>query len=155
MAADVLITRVDADDIAELGMNLRDQDMAELTAAGHADYAAAIVESVRRSTRAFTFSVEGRVACIAGVAPLGTFLSPSGAPWMLGTDLVREHARELMFFGKTTVSLFLDDYRHLYNMVHAENSASIRWLRRLGFEFLDPVEHPRTGASFIPFEMRK
>jgi hypothetical protein len=42
----------------------------------------------------------------------------------------------------------------LVNFVHAENTTSVRWLRRLGFTVHEAQAFGALGEPFHPFEMR-
>ena len=140
--------------VAELAANLRQQDIDELRALGHEDLAAPIREGVTHSTWCHTALVDGRVAAIFGVAPMGSLLDARGVPWMLGTDLVTANRRALARLAPGYISSMLRDYPHLMNIVHAKNTHATRWLRRAGF-VLQPAE-PRGphGEMFHLFEMR-
>ena len=138
--------------VEELAANLRQQDRDELTASGHTDHQRLIAESVAMSDWAHTALVDGRVACIFGVARHGTLLDPRGIPWMLGTDLVTQNRRALARLAPGYIRAMLRDYPHLINIVHAKNTVATRWLRRAGF-VLQPA-HDHNGEPFHLFEMR-
>ncbi|MBT9467217.1 MAG: hypothetical protein IV113_24630 [Hydrogenophaga sp.] len=100
-----------------------------------------------------TILVNGEVAAIFGLVPL-SMTAGTGAPWLLGTDLVTEHRRALMREVPPYIAAMLRAYPHLKNLVHADNDFAVRWLRRAGFLLHDPKPHPVTGAPFHLFEMR-
>ena len=139
-------------DIDELAANLRRQDRVELNAAGHTDHRAVIAEGVARSAWSLTALIDDRVACIFGVAPIGSMLDPRGVPWMLGTDLVPKNRRALARLAPGYIRLMLRDYPHLLNIVHAHNTVAVGWLKRIGFA-LHPA-HDQNGQPFHLFEMR-
>jgi hypothetical protein len=140
-------------DAEELAANLREQDKAELDAAGHPDHLATIKLSIEVSDWARTATVDGRVACIFGVAPAGTALDPRGVPWMLGTDLVPQNRRALVRLAPQYIRAMMQTYPHLLNTVHARNTLAVRWLQRAGFA-LAPA-HDVNGEPFHLFEMRR
>lgn len=139
-------------DITALAANLRDQDRAELNAAGHPDHLQIIAASVSRSDWARTATVDGQVACIFGVAPLGGLLDPRGVPWMLGTDLVPQNRRALARLAPGYIRSMLQTYPHLLNTVHARNTLAVRWLARAGFTLHAP--HDVGSEQFHLFEMK-
>jgi hypothetical protein len=139
-------------DIPELAANLREQDRAELDAAGHIDHLRTIRVSVEMSDWSRTATVEGRVACIFGVAPMGGLLDPRGVPWMLGTDLVPQNRRALARLAPQYIRAMLQTYPHLLNTVHARNTLAVRWLQRA--EFTLAPAHGVNGEPFHLFEMR-
>ena len=139
-------------DVDELAANLRQQDIDELNAAGHRDHRAVIADGVQKSDWSLTALVDGRVACIFGVAPLASLLDPRGVPWMLGTDLVPQNRRALARLAPGYIRAMLQDYPHLVNVVHSRNTVAVAWLKRIGFVLHAP--HDRNGEPFQLFEMR-
>lgn len=151
MAAEIEVREVWPGDAAELAVNIRAADRAELAALG-VEPLYAIVGSVRNSWFCHTATVGGRVACMLGVAP-ASLLSNEGRPWLLGTDLVTRYGGAL---GKRTgpyIQRMLAEFPVLKNHVHAKNVVAVRWLRRVGFLLQDPIVLPN-GEVFYPFEMR-
>ncbi len=148
----VEVRPVAPDDVVELAANLRAQDRAELDAAGHPDHEHTIRLSVEMSDWSRTALVDGRVACIFGVSPLGGLLDPRGVPWMLGTDLVPQNRRALARLAPQYIRAMLQTYPHLLNTVHARNTLAVRWLQRAGFT-LAPA-HDVRGEPFHLFEKR-
>jgi hypothetical protein len=140
-------------DCEVLAANLRQQDQNELDAAGHTNHLRAIRDGVARSDWAHTATVDGQVACIFGVAPLGGLLDPRGVPWMLGTDLVPQNRRALARLAPRYIREMLQAYPHLLNTVHARNTLAVRWLARAGFTLHAPHDH--NGEPFQLFEMRQ
>lgn len=143
---------VEPGDVAALAANLRQQDRDELDAAGHPDHLHAIRISAAMSDWARTALVDGKVACIFGVAPMGGLLDPRGVPWMLGTDLVPQNRRALARLAPGYIRSMLQTYPHLLNTVHARNTLAVRWLARAGFTLHAPHDH--NGEPFQLFEMR-
>ena len=148
----VEVRPVEAGDAAELATNLREQDRAELDAAGHPDHLRTLRTAVSMSDWSRTALVGGRLACMFGVAPMGGLLDPRGVPWMLGTDLVPQNRRALARLAPQYIRAMLQTYPHLLNTVHARNALAVRWLQRAGFT-LAPA-HDVNGEPFHLFEMR-
>lgn len=151
--AEVLIRPTEPGDAAELIANLRASDLAECLAYGRDDVGAGIEASVRRSVLCWTGLVDGQVAAIIGVAPVN-ILTGMGSPWMLGTPLLDRHHRVLVRRTPEYISRMLKAFPHLVNFVHAKNTTSVRWLRRLGFTLHEAVPYGPLGEPFYPFEMR-
>jgi hypothetical protein len=142
------------DDAAWLAPLLRQQDQDELRAAhGDADPVTLVRDGIARSTEAWTVTVTGDLAMVLGVAPY-TLLGDQGVVWMLGTDVAPRFRHALMRKAPIYIARMLDLYPVLFNCVHAKNTASIRWLKRLGFALGEPVALT-TGESFIPFSLRR
>lgn len=141
--------------LAYLAEHLRAQDLAELNAAGWTDPRRALTESVRISRWSGVAVVEGAPAAVFGCAEHGSMLAPDGVPWLLGTEVVARHSRVLQRYARAYIAAMLAEYPRLINTVHADNTVSLRWLRRLGFRVHAPVAVPPRGAMFHPFEMRR
>lgn len=141
-------------DIEDLAAGLRAQDRAELDACGHPDHLAAIASSVRASAWAFAVRVDGGLAAIMGVSRHGTLMAPVGIPWMLGTDLVPQHRRTLATLAPEYIRRMLREFPVLTNIVHAKNTVSVHWLRRVGFTLHEAQPLGPHGEQFHVFEMR-
>jgi hypothetical protein len=151
--ADVLIRPTEPGDAAELFANLRPSDLAECQAYGRGDIAAGIASSVNRSMLCWTGLVDGELAAIIGVAPIN-MLTGIGSPWMLGTPVLDTHSRVLVRRTPEYIAKMLNAFPHLVNFVHANNTTSVRWLRRLGFTLHAAQPYGALGEPFHPFEMR-
>lgn len=142
-------------DAQELVANLRDQDMAECHAAGVTDIVGAVEDGIRRSSLVWTARVDGQIACIFGVAPLGTILDPRGVAWLLGTPVVKRSARILVREAPRYISQMLEAFPYLMNQVHAKNTVATSWLRKMGFVLQPPHPVPPHGELFHLFEMKR
>ena len=154
MAVEVTRRWAQREDVDELIANLREADRQELLA-GDGDPAAAVVRSVRDSTWALALRVDGKLACIFGVAPLDGLLGRRGSPWMLGTPVIDRNPRVLIDMSPAYLDTMLGQYPHLINRVDARNRRSIRWLKWLGFTLHPAQMFPGHTHPFHLFEMRK
>lgn len=144
-----------AEHLDYLAAHLRAQDLAELRAAGWGDVRQALEQSVRLSRWTRVALIEGVPAAVFGCAEHGSMLTPTGVPWLLGTDAVTRHGRVLQREARRYIAAMLQEYPRLFNAVHAENTVSVRWLRRLGFTLHPAVPAPPHGAPFHVFEMTR
>jgi hypothetical protein len=131
--------------IEELTANLRQQDVAELHALGFSNLHHVVHYCVHESEWSWATRIDGALVCIFGV-------STEGAPWMLGTDLVKTHRRNLAREAPRYIRLMLKDHPRLINRVHAANTVAVAWLRRVGFT-LHPATPEPNGEMFHTFEM--
>lgn len=92
----------------------------------------------------------GLPTLIRGVAP-ACWDETLGAIWMVGTDELFRYRRNLLLEGQQYVTAQLEHYRMLFNFVDVRNQESIRWLRRLGFQFDQPTPHGIMGRNFQRF----
>jgi hypothetical protein len=141
-------------DAEALAAGMRAQDIAELEAVGRPDLVAVVRESIAVSTWCWTVTVDGELAAILGVTRHGTVLAPIGVPWMLGTELVRQHRRCLARLTPQYIDQMLQVAPHLLNYVHARNTVAVRWLKRTGFRLHPARPHGPFGEPFHLFEMR-
>ncbi len=75
-----------------------------------------------------------------------------GCIWMVATDKLFENKKyriQLIRQGKIWVDNLLESYKILYNYVYAENTSAIKWLKALGFTFVN--YHKEYGKEQKPF----
>ncbi len=133
---------------------MRQADRDEVYAASGASPDGALRRAVALSDRVYSARVGGELAAILGVAPI-SLLAGEGAPWMLGTDLVSSHPRQVLLIGREMVQDWLHRYQRLSNWVDARNTASIRWLARIGFTIRPAQPYGAFGAMFHRFEVTR
>lgn len=118
-------------DARELVPRLRAADRAEVLALG-AEPIDGLLESLRAGN-AWTARADGEIICMTGVGPL-TSIGQTGVPWLLGSDLVRQHAKHFMGESRRFVGEWLKTYPILQNRVPSNYAATLRWARWLGFK---------------------
>lgn len=144
------IREVQHGDAEQLVAKMRQADINELNALAIPDFVEAVQLSVDLSTLCRTVRIDGEIVCIFGVTQ---YDEVSGAPWMLGTDLVTKNQRVLMRLCRPYIHAMLRKYPHLTNHVHAENHAAKRWLKRVGFTLQPAAPYGALGAAFHRFDM--
>ena len=75
-----------------------------------------------------------------------------GCIWMVSTDELftnKKYRIQLIRQGRKWVDNLLKNYKMLYNMVYAENHSAIKWLKALGFTFIN--YHEEYGTESKPF----
>ena len=75
-----------------------------------------------------------------------------GCIWMVSTDELftnKKYRIQLIRQGRKWVDNLLKNYKMLYNMVYAENHSAIKWLKALGFTFIN--YHKEYGTESKPF----
>lgn len=83
------------------------------------------------------------------------FTSGRGVIWMLGSHNVMKHQRELLRCTPPVIEEMLSKCSTLYNYVHDRNTASIRWLKWLGFTIEDPEPGGINGELFHYFHLSR
>ena len=157
MAVDLLAPTPEA--VEWVADRLREADRLELEAAHGFSMADAVVR--RKLLRAAVLAssggecwaahcrATGEPVAILGVAPAG-WVSDDASPWLLGTDGVLKQARALVCLGRIAVADWASRW-HLINWVDARNTASVRWLERIGFAMDDPAPRGPAGVEFRRF----
>ena len=75
-----------------------------------------------------------------------------GCIFMVATDELfsnKKYKIQLVRQGKQWVNSLLKNYKILYNFVYAENDSAIKWLKALGFTFIN--YHEEYGTESKPF----
>ncbi|MBF8177806.1 hypothetical protein [Herminiimonas contaminans] len=140
--------------VAAMAPNIRQADRNEVMASAGRDVELLLPECVERAEMAWAGLVDDEVACIFGVQG-ASFMSLTGYPWMIGTDLIEQHAKPFLRRNRKMVSVMLDRYPHLVNYVDARNAKAIEWLNWLGFTIHPPEKYGAYRMMFHPFEMEK
>lgn len=152
--ADVVMRAPHAGDAKALAADMRPADVAEVLACGETDLVRVVQDGIDDSALCWTIEVDGQVAGVVGVVPLGGLLSEVGVPWMLGTPLVQKHRRMLVRISHAYIRRMLGAYPHLLNFVHTDNAVAVRWLKRTGFELQPAVPYGPLGALFHRFDLK-
>lgn len=150
-AADIQFVPARGKHINTIARRMRVADVAECRAMAGLSARDGLRRSMRRST-AFTVLIGGRPEAMFGTSDVNV-LAGIGSVWMLATDEVDRHPRDLLRLSPEWVGKLFSRYEVLRNVVSVDNDASIRWLKWLGARFTDPIEVG--GVPFVLFELRK
>lgn len=139
-------SKADAITVAE---RLRDEDRAEVLAAGGIDPGVALPAQVGK-TEMFAAGLQSndRAEILFGCDPVAGY-PYVGVIWMLSTPVLFDHPVEFVITSRQVYQAYHEQYRVLTNFVDARNERHIEWLRWLGFHMLRRVE--RFGAQSLPF----
>lgn len=141
-------------DPAWFAPRLRPADTAELVAASGPDVRATLERALGQSLgKAWVAMLGEEPIALFGLAPFG-LLASSAAPWMVGTPTLLTQGRALMEVGRAYCAMAKSEFSLLVNYVDVRNEASVRWLKRLGFEMGEPVPFGVEQRPFMRFEMR-
>jgi ribosomal protein S18 acetylase RimI-like enzyme len=131
---------------------MREWDRMECMALGR-DPKAALRGGVWHSRLCWTALVDGRPEAMFGLS-VASAIEGRGVPWMLGTDEIYRHGKELMLYGPALVAYMTDSTPILENLVSSGNHRAIRLLSRWGFTVEDE-EHVFGGLPFRYFRMNR
>lgn len=125
---------------------MREADRIEVAAVGHSPKAA--LRAGLFAGEAWTALVDGRPEAMFGLVVTNA-IAGEGRPWMLGTDAIYRHGREMLRTGHAVVQGWFDSTRCLENLVSAGNGRAIRLLQRWGFV----VEREEAMIGGVPFRV--
>lgn len=143
------------DAVRAVARNLRPADLAEIQAVHgrEVDPALLLRMSVQVSVEPLVAMAGGQPIAVLGCAPSGTLLAGFGSPWLLGTPASAGHPRAFVSAGRRLCGQWLARHGLLLNRVDARNTASLRWLERIGFTIHKPTPYGAEGRPFHPFTM--
>lgn len=67
--------------------------------------------------------------------------TPAGIVWGLGSTAIDDHTFGFLRVSREEVAVLQGDKPQLYNLVHADNELHLKWVKYVGFEIFDAVEH--------------
>ena len=122
-------------DLDRLVLCLRAADRRELKAHG-ADAENALRQGFELSRPCYTIEHESKAIGMFGVTPHPEIPS-MGLVWLLGSDEIADIRTRFLRESRKWLEEIGGDYDVLCNMVHEENELHIKWLRFLGFSFIN------------------
>lgn len=138
----------------ELAPLLRQQDVDEVLAGGHADGLEALVLSVECSSCALAVRFDGQLACLIGLAEPG-HLTLLGTPavgclWFLTGTACDKFPLTLVRTAKQVVPGLhqASGYPELRNVLDARYTGALRLAQAVGFEILATVPYGPRGLPF-------
>jgi ribosomal protein S18 acetylase RimI-like enzyme len=151
--AAVEFVRPTSEDLRVIADNMREADRVEIWASHRSKPLAAITRGSNNSELCAVARIDGIPCAIIGMVE-SDILTGAGVPWMLGTDYLMKHQSALLRESPAIINEMLSFCQRLYNYVHIDNKASIRWLKWLGFEMKSAEPYGVSGELFYKFEMR-
>lgn len=112
----------------------------------------ALLLEVERSIVAWSWVIDGEVACMFGIVK-PALLDSVAYPWFLTTPLVEQHSRQFARACKTLLPELLAAHPKLTGMVDSRHKLSLRWLQWLGAWISPPMPWGVAGALFHHFEL--
>lgn len=127
---------------------MRDMDRLEAHAFGMTPEKA-LRHGMKSSVWSLTALVDDEPHAMMGVAPVN-MIEGIGVPWMLGSERIYHHARDLARYGPGIIAEMRGSFERLENVVHIGNHRALRFLRHFGWTI---SEQPETigGVEFVRF----
>ena len=137
--------------VGPIANRMRHHDRVEVGAFGHTPREALRAGLI--AGNAWTVLVDGRPEAMFGLV-VTSAIEGRGTPWMLGTEAIYQHPREMIRLAPDVMREAFDSCRRFDNLVSAENGPAIRLLRRWGFVVEADVV-TIGGVAFLPFWMER
>lgn len=118
----------------------------------HADPLAVIRQSLAGASHAWAWMIDGEPACIFGVSPR-SLVGGTAFAWFLATDAIATDLRTFLLGSREMVRMMQGLYPRIEGMVDARYTQSVRWIRRLGFQFGDTIAH--NGIPVLTFTLER
>jgi hypothetical protein len=109
---------------------------------------------ISRSSEAWTALYNGEVICIFGIR-CKSLLSRTAYPWLLTTNLVKDHKRNFLKGAKISINKWLESYDVLENYIPAGLDKLVRWVEWAGFVVEPSKPVGQKGRFLHRIEMRK
>jgi hypothetical protein len=132
----ITITDATQQDADELVAHIRKDDLIEVTSITGQSVQDVITTGMLTSTKVWAARSDAGLVALFGYANVS---DSTGIPWLLGTDLMKHHAKDLLRASPPYLKLMKAVFPRLTNIVDVRNKAAIRWLSWLGFSFSEPV----------------
>lgn len=126
---------------------MRESDVREIWCSSKSRPLVALKVSVSISDKPKTIMVDDRPAAIFGICNISV-LSGRGVPWLLGTPELEKISYRFVKGSRIVLKEMAQKYKILENYVDARNTASIQWLRWLGFDIMEAESY---GPFQVPF----
>ncbi|HWW56357.1 MAG TPA: hypothetical protein VN047_05645 [Sphingopyxis sp.] len=142
------LVEADTSHIPFLADHMRPADVMECAAIGRRPVSA-LTNALRSSLWALTAIVDDQPHAMMGVTSR-SMVEAVGVPWMLGTERIYDHARDLVRYAPAILAEMHLTFDRLENLAAADNDRALRFLRHVGFEICaEPINVG--GTSFVHF----
>lgn len=146
------VTDCTEDHLLPVALNMRASDVQEIWCSGKVRPLFALKVSFSISPNAKTIMIDDEPAGIFGISRLSV-LSGKGVPWLLGTPQLESISYKFVKRSKIMMGEMAKQYSYLENYVDARNTASIQWLRWLGFDIMEAKPYGPFQINFHKFKM--
>jgi hypothetical protein len=140
----VEIREVLSSDIKYLSENLRDADICEIKAGFNLSPKDGLDMCLEDSDEVWVATIDSIPACIFGLSsekitnkgadPQDVY---AGMIWAMGTDSLFKYPKTLTRTSKKVIGRWLLEHDVLYNYIWSKNNLHKKWLKSLGFSFLE------------------
>jgi len=126
--------------------NIREDDRREILAFSGEEPLEAMVSGFIHSDSPRTVLVGDTPVAMFGSGPVEPRV---GSVWLLGTDGIEDISIQFLRESKYWLEHLYENYDLLFNYVDERNTVHIKWLKWLGFKFIN--RHEKFGVEKRPF----
>lgn len=126
------------EDVIAVARNLRPADRAEMQALGHHDIEETLLAGVASSGGHVMIDRHGIPFGLFGVARVSR-VPVAGKVWMVATEGLEREALAFARVSREIVTAWEQEFDILFNAVDGRNETHVKWLKWLGFQFLNTV----------------
>lgn len=142
-------------DIDAMKDNLRNEDLAEVQAAGHATAAEALETGFNLSDLCLTVLYKNDVAAMFGVVSDFNQVGDGARVWMLGTPVISRFPKTFAQLSYLFIQTLLKQYPVMYNYVDLRHHRAINWLTWCGAQFEEKIACGPGKTPFQKFYLRR
>lgn len=146
----MIVYKARPDDVLAIADDMRECDLVELYRTNGKPPVSSLVESYEKSEYCWVAYQDDKPVMIFGTVRFSV-IGNKGIPWMIGTNKLMQHPKELMKTSHEYVGKMKSVYSEMENYVDAENISSIKWLEKIGFKMHEAVPFGINGELFHKF----
>lgn len=135
------------DHLVRIADHMNPLDVQEVWASGGCTPLEALESSVDVSYSSRVALVDGVPQVAFGIATGNT--GEVGVPWLLSTPEIKQWSTRFLLMSAKVVDMWKRDHKILTNMTDARHEEAHKWLKWLGFEFVEVIE--QYGHEKRPF----
>jgi hypothetical protein len=140
--------------VEAIAADMRQGDIDEVWSSNHHTPIEALSGSWNLSDYSVIVTVNDEPCAMLGLV-IRDILSGTGVPWLLGTNNALKYKRHFILQVPVILDEMLNICPRLFNYVHADNEVSIRWLKRIGFIFDEPLPYGCDDDLFYRFHLER
>lgn len=140
--------------IEYIAANMRTDDVNEIWAQSMAKPLYSLQYAVRVSKLSWTIMIDDEPVALFGVGA-ASMINSIGSPWLLGTDKILTIKKPFLKGCPLYLKKMLNSFDTLQNVIDVRNKVSIRWLKWLGFDILEPQPYGPFKMPFHVFKMQR
>ena len=142
------LRETDYDDVYFLAPRLRQADYNECLAASGREPLGVLLDGLKYGDTTLTMIAPTGVP--VGILGVGkSSIKDAGSIWLSATDDIQKYQMTFLRHSKQVLRKLQQDYLVLHNYVDARNELHIKWLKWMGFTFIN--KHERWGFEQRPF----